>query len=1184
WDTPVVSYLLRLLALSGALSVEELVLYDDRYRRSVASLVAASPDRSVRDCFVNDAYPTLLAEFSFTRSRAVPRDSVSHQANKQGSKSGICYAFRDGNCRFGNNCRFRHSGGSKKAPGDSESAAGGRSKPSGEPQRKAGDKEDKKASSDHGERPRCSTATDHVSWLQQRAVEAVEQSDASTGYQDGTGLGATRPSAFSAEVCPIGVAEVTKILLEEASSLEANGCLRDLAGSPSPEQVKELERSFQSAADSVVPKLCAALGCSDRLSACGSPIRAELGEALAVATNDPDSNLFVEINQGLNLGVNPPVPPTGVYPAAKSKKHLDKSMEVFNLKRAYRNFSSVELQPEVCRVILHREVALGRMRRLSVAQAAHAAHRLYAKMALIPKGDQEYRLIEDHSRSGLNGLCKLSETCSLPRSRDIRTGLSDLLHGDSTSTPCPCGRDGAGKGPYDYIFLKYDVASAYRHLFLREEDRARTSARLGQDVYENLALPFGAGTSPFHWCRTSAALCRIVASLLRCAFGHAKFLSLIYVDDGLLALPKPYYVVGSILALLVWRCLNFDINWGKCQFGVRAVKFIGYEATLLPGGEAEVGVHPDIFSSIRDILLSFVDEKRVTPAPLSKVLGKLVFASQGMRHLKGFLQPLYALLNVFEKKHLRSIKLKPSSRTFGSVLFWLGIAENPLCRSRVSSPRSVAGRLVVASDASTEFMGGWASDGTRGLWFQLEANSGSLGEWAKLLSDASPVGVPTHRDIALLELVAAVVSLHLAASLTPWDSSLSTVPGSESYPCQTVVLFCDNAGIVGVLKKLYSPKPALAAILRGVAHWFGRLTDRLVLAHVSSTENWLADNISRDILAGVPSHWRRATLELNDVLTSGNLGPGALEPSSGQPLSLRSKSITSTPVGVRRSGGNPVCCASQQVAVASRFRSMSGEGVGPLVPSRSKRAMVRDFLGQFDREEATALADSFASTGLASSTNSLYDSTVVFFEEVIGGKAFPLRVQDLSLLVWALTSCSYAYNSISTFVSALRSRNKSAGFWLTPGEDFQVGHILKAARKATGGHPVRKMRPITRSELLELFRNAPPRKDVTSRAMLVGIFALLRADELLNLRWGDLSFSQGVGTSSTPLLSIRVRRSKTDQCGAGQLAYIACFAEAVRAFEIKDMASDPCELCPVHAVLATKPFACDWAPLSGTKP
>lgn len=118
---------------------------------------------------------------------------------------------------------------------------------------------------------------------------------------------------------------------------------------------------------------------------------------------------------------------------------------------------------------------------------------------------------------------------------------------------------------------------------------------------------------------------------------------------------------------------------------------------------------------------------------------------------------------------------------------------------------------------------------------------------------------------------------------------------------------------------------------------------------------------------------------------------------------------------------------------------------------------------------------------------------------------------------------------------------------------------------------MRKMRPVSRPESLKVFRNNLPREDIFSRAMLVGIFALLRAGGLLNLRWGDLSFSNVDGISSTPLSSIKIRRSKTDKCGVGQLAYIACTAEAVRSFQIEDVTSDPCELCPVHAVLTTKP-------------
>ncbi|EER11161.1 hypothetical protein Pmar_PMAR015082 [Perkinsus marinus ATCC 50983] len=71
------------------------------------------------------------------------RDSSNNLLNKQGSKFGICYAFRDGICRFGKNCRFRHSSGPRKVSGESTAEA----KPSGETQRKVAGKEDERASS-----------------------------------------------------------------------------------------------------------------------------------------------------------------------------------------------------------------------------------------------------------------------------------------------------------------------------------------------------------------------------------------------------------------------------------------------------------------------------------------------------------------------------------------------------------------------------------------------------------------------------------------------------------------------------------------------------------------------------------------------------------------------------------------------------------------------------------------------------------------------------------------------------------------------------------------------------------------------------------------------------------------------------------------------------------------------------
>ncbi|KAF4709258.1 hypothetical protein FOZ63_020125, partial [Perkinsus olseni] len=100
-----------------------------------------------------------------------------------------------------------------------------------------------------------------------------------------------------------------------------------------------------------------------------------------------------------------------------------------------------------------------------------------------------------------------------------------------------------------------------------------------------------------------------------------------------------------------------------------------------------------------------------------------------------------------------------------------------------------------------------------------------------------------------------------------------------------------------------------------------------------------------------------------------------------------------------------------------------------------------------------------------------------------------------------------------------------------------------------------------------------PLKHWASTAMLLGIFSLLRADELLALRWSDVSVSDHSGV---PVLSLAIRRSKTDQVGVGQLAFVACTASAVQTSDPADRGSVPCEFCPCHAVLRCRtPNPCD---------
>ncbi|KAF4678943.1 hypothetical protein FOZ60_015864 [Perkinsus olseni] len=184
----------------------------------------------------------------------------------------------------------------------------------------------------------------------------------------------------------------------------------------------------------------------------------------------------VEIDEGLSLGVESPLKPSGVLPEAKSKAQVNREMEVFHLRKAHRNFLSVEADPETCLTLLRQEVRLERMTEMSLDEAQKNPNRLHDRMALLRKGNGSHRLIEGHTASSLNGNCH----CSLPRACDISAVLWDLFESDGRSgeAAAACGCHGSAPQPDeedDFLLFKYDITGAYKHLFLAESERPRTS-------------------------------------------------------------------------------------------------------------------------------------------------------------------------------------------------------------------------------------------------------------------------------------------------------------------------------------------------------------------------------------------------------------------------------------------------------------------------------------------------------------------------------------------------------------------------------------------------------------------------------------------------------------------------------------------------------------------------------------
>ncbi|KAF4740977.1 hypothetical protein FOZ63_027468, partial [Perkinsus olseni] len=258
---------------------------------------------------------------------------------------------------------------------------------------------------------------------------------------------------------------------------------------------------------------------------------------------------------------------------------------------------------------------------------------------------------------------------------------------------------------------------------------------------------------------------------------------------------------------------------------------------LVADRRPSVTVHEDILRSIRDILGQAFAQGCVTAKVLSKLLGKLIFATQCMKELKGFLQPLFALLKAFERAkrdgRLFSARISKDTATRRALSFWQEVLTRPPIRALPLAADPSGLSVVAASDGSTTHIAGWAATSKCGVWFRLKVSDESLGRWAYHLKE----GTPCHKDISFLELLAAA-ALQLCYRL----SESLEASGSRD---PRIFLWCDNMSVVHILSKLYSPT-SLSDVLRALAKWYGRVADKTLVAHIRSESNWLADALSRD--------------------------------------------------------------------------------------------------------------------------------------------------------------------------------------------------------------------------------------------------------------------------------------------------------------------------------------------------
>ncbi|KAF4719492.1 hypothetical protein FOZ63_007393, partial [Perkinsus olseni] len=478
--------------------------------------------------------------------------------------------------------------------------------------------------------------------------------------------------------------------------------IASISGAPSPDQAFLLESKVGQAAAKCSRCLASYLRCSQRSASSGSPIKVELLSALVRALRDKDVTLAQDIDHGLSLGIDRPLEPTGLFPPYS---HHDQAsaLERFHLGiRA--NYKSVEMNQAVTERLIEEEVRLNRM---------HTGQSLLSR----------YRLVEDYKRNGLNEAMHPVETVSLPALADLQRVTQDFLYTLSLvpgDLPRPPVVPGAPVLPTDSqvealtpTFTSFDISSAFRHLFMCSADRFRLSTSVNGRSFEHRAMPFGTKVAPYHWCRLGACIGRLQRELLHRLLNGVPHAFLLYVDDGLLLLPKYVSALAASVSLVLWCSLGVSLSWKKCQFNLGTIDYIGYRLSVTCD-DCTIQIKPGTLEKARVSLRNLVTSSTCTPQSVATVTGRLLFATQVAPFLRSFLQPLYSLLHIFDSRRLRVLHLSSSSRALEVARFWLEVVNGDRLRLPVLAnsrriPLASRSHLIVASDASLLGIGAFAA-------------------------------------------------------------------------------------------------------------------------------------------------------------------------------------------------------------------------------------------------------------------------------------------------------------------------------------------------------------------------------------------------------------------------------------------------------------------------------------------
>ena len=179
--------------------------------------------------------------------------------------------------------------------------------------------------------------------------------------------------------------------------------------------------------------------------------------------------------------------------------------------------------------------------------------------------DGKYRVIFDATVPHVNNRMRVLDQVDYPSACELEDVLRYMRE-----------KAAVAGGGLTMGFLKFDIKSAHRLIRHPRKDWKFLVVHLGDRWYTNTVETCGTSAAPYQWARAYGVVHRVLGHL-----ADPWSWGLIYVDDGMWALPLDRLREESALILLTHRATGIPTGWKKTRVSVRKA-WVGYYLILVP--------------------------------------------------------------------------------------------------------------------------------------------------------------------------------------------------------------------------------------------------------------------------------------------------------------------------------------------------------------------------------------------------------------------------------------------------------------------------------------------------------------------------------------------------------------------------------------------------------------------------